>query len=607
MRRGLVVLLAVALGALLTAGAPPRGDPGPPGDAPPVPAQQKPGGATLRVGLQQQIDSLNPFLGYSLAATDIFRLIYPTLTTYGAEDFAPQPELAESWQVSADHLTWTFRIRDGVRWSDGQPITAHDAAYTFNRMMTDPAAGTANGNFVENFENVTAPDDRTLVVRTSRPQATMLAIDAPIVPEHVWSRVADITSFDNEDMPIVGSGPFELVDHRTEQNVTLRADPDFWRGPPQVHELQFVQFKNSDAAVQALRKAEVDVVQKLTPAQFDAVAGEPGIEQVRGQGRRFYELILNPGATNSDGAPIGTGHPALRDVRVRRAIDRAIDRRVLVDRVLRGYGTEGAGYLPPIFGAYHWQPQQPRAFDPAAAARELDEAGYRLGPDGVRRTPQGRPLEFDFVLHGSEAADTQVGEFVQRWLADIGVRVSLEPVSDNQVSDRTETGDFDMVISGWSANPDPDYVLRLQTCGARPGGSGAGSSDTFLCDERYDDLYDRQLGEFDPQRRTELVRRAQQRFHEQAAGLILYYQDSLEAYRSDRFAGFIRQPAQHGVIVAQQGYWGYWGADPTEQAERGTPGQGTAVLWVLGGALVLIGTVSTARAVRRRASADQRE
>lgn len=607
MRRGLVVLVVVALGGLLSAGAPPRGLPSPSGDEPSASAQENPGGAALRVGLQQQIDSLNPFLGYSLAATDIFRLIYPTLTTYGAEDFEPEPEMAESWEVSPDRLTWTFHIREGMRWSDGQPLTARDAAYTFNRMMTDPAAGTANGNFVENFESVTAPDESTLVVRTSRPQATMLAIDAPIVPEHVWSQVDDITSFDNEDMPIVGSGPFELVDHRPEQNVTLRANPDFWRGPPQVDELQFIQFNNSDAAVQALRKAEVDVVQKLTPAQFDAVADEPDVQQTRGQGRRFYELILNPGAANSDGEPIGTGHPALRDVRVRQAIDRAIDRRVLVDRVLRGYGTEGAGYLPPIFGAYHWQPDQPRTFDPARATRELDRAGYRVGPDGVRRTPQGEPLEFDFVLHGSEAADAQVGEFVQRWLADIGIGVTLEPVSDNQVNDRTETGDFDMVISGWSANPDPDYVLRLQTCGARPGGSGAGSSDTFLCDERYDDLYDRQLGEFDPQRRTGLVKQAQQRFHDQAAGLVLYYQDSLEAYRSDRFAGFVRQPAQDGVIVAQQGYWGYWGADPTELAERGTPGQSTAVLWVLGGAAVLVGTVSTARAVRRRATADQRE
>src|SRR5437879_474429 len=109
----------------------------------PVPAQAqddgRPDGATLRVGLTQQIDSLNPFLGYTLAATDIFRAIYPTLTTYSPDDFSVMPELAESWQSAPDKLTWTFKIRPGVKWSDGQQVTARDAAYTFNRMMSDPA------------------------------------------------------------------------------------------------------------------------------------------------------------------------------------------------------------------------------------------------------------------------------------------------------------------------------------------------------------------------------------------------------------------------------------------------------------------------------------
>ena len=138
--------------------------------APPAVAQQagQQRGATLRIGLQQQIDSLNPFLGITLAATDIFRTIYPTLTTYSPEDFSVQPELAESWSSSPDKLTWTFRIRRGVEWSDGQPVTARDAAYTFNRMMTDPAAATANGNFVENFASVTAPA-KAAASTTSRP------------------------------------------------------------------------------------------------------------------------------------------------------------------------------------------------------------------------------------------------------------------------------------------------------------------------------------------------------------------------------------------------------------------------------------------------------
>lgn len=565
------------------------------------------GAATLRVAVPQQIDSLNPFLGYSLAATDLFRLIYPTLTTYSPEDFSVTPELAERWETSPDKLTWTFHIRPGVQWTDGRPVTARDAAYTYDRMMHDPAAATANGNFVENFESVAAPDESTLVIRTKTPQATMLAIDAPIVPEHVWSQVDDVAGFANDRMPVVGSGPFELTEYEPEQYATLRANPRFWRGPAKISELQFVQFKNTDASVQALRKGEVDVAQKLTPAQFDALADEPDVEQVQGQGRRFFEMLINPGAANSAGAPIGTGHPALRDVRVRRAIDQAIDKQALVDRVLTGYGQVGGGYLPPIFDDYHWVPPQPRRFDPAAANAQLDEAGYRRGPDGIRRTPRGEPLNLGFMLHASTSADAQVGEFVKRWLADVGIAVELEPVSDNQVNDRTTAGDFDLAISGWSANPDPDYVLRLQTCGSRPSPEGGGTPDSFLCDPIYDDLYARQLGEFDPAQRIDLVKQAQQRFYDQATASVLYYQNSLEAYRSDRYSGFTTQPAAEGVITGQQGYWGYYGAQPTPAAMRSQDTDYGTVALVLVAVVVVAGAVIVLVVRRRRATVDERE
>lgn len=565
-------------------------------------------GTELRIGIQQDIDSLNPFLGFSLASTDLFRTIYPTLTTYSPGDFSPEPELAESWQPSPDKLTWTFRIRPGVRWSDGRPVTARDAAYTYNRMMTDPSASTANGNFVENFASVAAPDPGTLVIHTKTPQATMLAIDAPIVPEHVWSRIRDVGDYPNDRMPVVGSGPFVLTGYEPQQRVTLRANPDYWRGPPRVATEQFVTFKNSDAAVQALRKGEIDVAQKLTPTQFDALAHAPHIRQDRGQGRRFFELLLNPGATNSRNEPIGTGNPVLHDVRVRQAINKAIDRDKLVDRVLNGYGQRGDGYVPPIFSRYHWSPPQPPRYDPAAAGRELDAVGYRRGPDGVRRTPAGQPMTLRMMLHSDASSDSRVGEFVKQWLADIGIGVTLESVSDNQVNQRTTGGDFDMAISGYSANPDPDYVLKLQTCGSRPSPEGGGQPDSFLCDPAYDAAYQRQLGDFDPAARAADVKQAQQRFYEQATGLILYYQDSLEAYRDDRFSGFTTQPAQNGVITAQQGFWGYYGARPTAEAVRTTgAGDYERAGWIIVAVVLVAGGLVLMVVLRRRATMDRRE
>ena len=256
--------------------------------------------------------------------------------------------------------------------------------------------------------------------------------------------------------------------------------------------------------------------------------------------------------------------------------------------MLNGYGQVGGGYLPPIFDDYHWNPPRPREFDLAEANRLLDEAGYRRGPDGTRRSPQGKPLDLRFMLHASASADAQVGEFVKRWLADVGIPVQLEPVSDNQVNDRTTAGDFDLAISGWSANPDPDYVLRLQTCASRPTPEGGGTPDSFLCDPVYDDRYAEQLGEFDPAKRIELVKQAQERFYEQAASSVLYYQNSLEAYRSDRFSGFALQPADGGVITGQQGYWGYYGAQPTAASMTSRAADDRTTLLVLALSLIHI-------------------
>ncbi|WP_223208081.1 ABC transporter substrate-binding protein [Actinopolyspora erythraea] len=598
--------LLLTLTLLLAAAVPAAGQSA--RSAPPEPDSG--GEVTLRVGIQQEFDSLNPFLGFSLASTGVFRLIYPTLTTYGAEDFSVVPELATDWKSSPDKLSWTFHIREGVHWSDGEPVTAHDVAYTFNRMMDDPAAATANGNYVEGFTGVTAPDDRTVVIRTASPQATMRSIAVPIVPEHVWSNVDDVAEFANQRMPIVGNGPFIATEYRPQQFLTLRANEDFWRGAPNVDRLRFVNFENSDAAVQALRKGEIDVVRDLTPTQFDALRDAEDIRRVRGKGRRFYEIVLNPGAANSAGEPIGTGHPALRDPRVRRAVDRAIDRELLVERVLGGYGTVGAGYLPPIFEEYYWTPP-PRArrpFSIETANRALDEAGYPRGPDGVRHGPSGRPLDFEFVLHGDTSTDALVGKFVEEWLSRLGIRVRLRPVSDNQVNQRTTAGDFDMVVSGWSVNPDPDYVLRLQTCGARPKPGGGGLPDSFLCDRRYDELYASQLAEFDHSERVELVERAQRRFHRMATGLILFYPNALEAYRSDRFEGFMLQPTEGGVITAQQGYWGYYRARPTEQARAASGGAGyRSAAFVIVGVVLLGAVVLASVAARRRRTAEHRE
>ncbi len=574
---------------------------------------QAAGKDVLRVASTQSIDSLNPFQAIFASSTQLGRLMYEFLTTYHARTQRPVPALATSWSTSADKLTWTFRIRSGARWSDGEPITADDVAFTYNLMLHDPAARTANGNFVANFESVTAPDERTVVIHTRVPQATMLALDIPIVPEHIWSTVNDIAAYRNQTMPVVGSGPFVLTEYVPGQFVRLRANDTYWRGAPRIDELVFVQFTNTDAAVQALLSGEVDLIGSgstgggLTPAQFEAVADEPHVARNRADGQSYTELAMNPGAATSDGALIGDGHPALRDVRVRKAIAHAIDRDVLVERVLDGYGQPGESIIPPAFTDYHWSAPT-SSVDRARANRILDAAGYPRGPDGVRVGPDGRELRLRLIGNGDRIEHAGIVAFIQGWLAEIGIAVEPRLIAGSRLNELTTRGYYDLAISGWGVNPDPDYVLSLHTCGQRPGPDGTGGTTAaFFCDPRYDALYARQLSEFDRDRRARIVEQMQQLLYEQAPTVVLYYRNALEAYRSDRFAPFQVQPEPGGKITGQDGYWAFYSARPLPEAAQQGPVTGVAVGAGIGGLVVLGAVVATLVSRRRRATADERE
>ncbi|MFE2756378.1 ABC transporter substrate-binding protein, partial [Actinosynnema sp. NPDC059335] len=364
--------------------------------------------------------------------------------------------------------------------------------------------------------------------------------------------------------------------------------------------------KSVDGAVQALDKGEVHLVNRMGPAQFDSLADKPGITRNKAQGRRFNELVINSGAATRDGTPIGDGHPALKDLVVRRAIAQAIDLDAIIERVNGGYAERGTGPIPPVFPDYHFKPREERRHDPAAANADLDRAGYARGADGIRVSPQGRRMELRLLGHASRAYDEQAGEFVKRSLADLGIAVDVQIVSDNQLNESSTAGTFDLVFSGWGTNPDPDFILSLHTCGQRPNADGkGGTTDTFFCDPEYDALYAQQRAEFDPAKRRELVQRMQQRFYDQVPAVVLGYDNALEAYRSDRFSGFPVQPDPGGVIMAQNGVWGYYGATPVEAAAESGPRTGV-VLGVVGGALVvLVGGVWLLR--RRGGRAEDRE
>ena len=563
----------------------------------------------LRVAVTGTYESMNPFLAVHLGDTEVGRVMYAFLTAYSQKDETPIGGIADTWKVSDDKLTWTYHVRAGMKWSDGQPITAKDVAFTFNKMMTDSTAATANGNFVANFDTVTAPDDSTVVIKTKQPQATMLALDVPIVPEHIWSKVTDIGKYDNLQYPVVGSGPFILTDYKQGQSITLKANPDFYLGKPQIDELQFLHYDNADAAVQGLKNGDVDVVSGLTPAQYTALQSTPNVTVNKARGSRQNDIDINYQAQTNDHQPIGDANPVLKDPQFRLAIAESIDQKTLVDKAYGGLAEVGTGYVPALFATYHWSPDasQEHKFDLTAAAKTLDAAGYTKDSSGKRLDKSGKPITLRLVVDSGITADMSTAQFIKGWLGQNGVDVDVQAMSAAQVTDVGSSGKYDLQLNGWTANPDPDAFISTQTCGVLPDAQGNGNSENYMCDPQIDQLYAAQLSEMDPAKRADDVKQLQARLYALNSSIVTAYPNVLEAYRSDRWAGFGLQPEQGGTITHQNGYYGYYLAKPAASSSDSGGGNTGLIIAIVVVVVIVLAVGGFLLARRRRTAADERE
>lgn len=521
----------------------------------------------LTVGIINDIDSLNPFVGFLVESYEVWGLMYDTLTGYSAKDFSAVPGLAKSWTTSPDGKTWTYTLQSGVTWSDGEPLTAKDAAYTFNRIIKGSAEQTNYGNYVANIVKAEAPDDTTLVLTTKVPTPTMLHLAVPILPEHIWKQISEkqVSTFKNDPSGTpapVGSGPYVLTDRKVGQYVTLDANKSYWGGAPHMDQIVFRVYASAEALAQALRKGEIDIADSLEANVFNSLKGQEGITTLPAKYSGFNEIAFNVGAALTDGTPIGDGHPALKDKRVRVALAHAVDLKTILQRAIGGYGEVATGVIPSMYANLHYQPDTPYDFNIAEANQMLDDAGYKKGADGIRRMPDGtHPLKFRFFARSESKPSQTTMQFVKEWFAEVGVQVIPKTISEDQLTEAVTTGDFDMFDWGWVVEPDPDFQLSVFTCDQRSYKEGgqiqAGLSDGFYCNPAYDKLYALQKTQIDPAERATTVKEMQKILYDDVPYLLEYYYDDLQAYRSDRIAGVVNQPEPDGVIAFQYGTYTY--------------------------------------------------
>ncbi|MBI3172104.1 MAG: ABC transporter substrate-binding protein [Chloroflexi bacterium] len=505
--------------------------------------------ATLKIGWIGKPDTLNPAYAFLTESYTIFDLIYSTLVTESA-DGTYVGMLAKDWSVSEDGLTWTYHLKDGIQWHNGEPFTAGQLAWAINAIMKDPDGWAASANYTGGFKEVTAPDDKTLVIVTEYPIANMdyrtSFLYAVYPPDfETFTTSEDLQNFTNFNA--IGTGPFKLNTFDKDTGVLLLgANPAYFDGAPKIGGVIFQTFDNTDAMIQALKVGDIDLVNEVPASAFETVKGFENVTASAIDGRYFNELIINSVDPNNDPAP--TGNPALADPAVRLAIAHSINKQDIVEVVAQGLATPGDTIVPPTLGGGFWHSPNIKEipFDTAEAGRVLEDAGYVLGSDGVRAKGDLR-LEFRLQFPSDSAVYPRIADLMAGWFAQAGMKATPEAVDpDALVAATTPAGDYDLVLWGWGPDPDPDFILSVMTTDQFVDG---GWSDSGYHNPEYDQLYLDQQQIVDKAERQKVVWKMQEMVFNDRPYIVMYYEKMLQAYRSDRFTGFIESPL--GIESAQ--------------------------------------------------------
>ena len=503
--------------------------------------------AVARIGYGGSPDTLNPGTAVLTEAYTIFALVYDAMYTYNL-DGTYSLGLAESVDRSADGLTYTYKIRSGIKFHDGQPLTARDVAFTYNLNKAHAEYPYMNP-YTASMESITAPDDTTVVIRLNAviPNIESQLVFQYVLPAHVWqAHAAGAAAVEFENETLIGSGPFKLLEYKQGEFVRLGANKQHFSRPPKVDEVIFQTIGNPDALVQAVSTGQVDMITELPNAAAEKLGKAPNVKVVSAApfAPAVSDIIFNQATSASCPSKSAcTGHVALQDRQVRVALAHATNKQQLIDVLLLGKGTPGLTLIPNGLGMWFNNSLQDYEYNPAKANKILDDAGYSARPYSqpnrcaVPDCPSGSPIMNFRMYWPSDSVDApRMAELLAGMWKEIGVGVQPQAIDPDALTALCcPAFDFDIMLWGWGSDPDPNLLLNVM----RTESIATGSSETGYSNARYDALYEQQSVELDLKKRQALVWEMQRQVHEDAVYIIPYYEMQVQAVRTDRFTGWI--------------------------------------------------------------------
>jgi len=423
------------------------------------------------------------------------------------------PDAATSWRSTPDGLHWTVDLRHDLRFSDGVPLTSKDVVFTWQAAL-DPATGYPYRGQFFYIKKVTAEGPYRVRFDLSSRNALFVlgALNVPILPEHILGRIphARIRATDFGERP-VGSGPYVLESWKHDENLTFVPNPHWFGGTPTVKRMIFQIVLNDQARTDAMEQGVADVDDAIPPSAYQ-------ILQADDKSGRANVLLLHIPDLYTIFIQINFHRPGLGDLAVRRAMMYGWDRKAMVDGYFRGDEQLATSITPAGLRRWYDPNVMQYPYDPARANALLDAAGYRRGPDGVRRKG-GVRLAYTLDLQGNGGAGQDFGAEFQADMKAIGIAISIRTLDYATWVERTNAGEYALAYGGWGGTPDPDELTFLGCDQASP----IGNNMSYYCDPRMDRVLEAGLKTLNYAKRRALYDRMQQIYAEDVPDLYLYY------------------------------------------------------------------------------------
>ncbi|MBN1677565.1 MAG: ABC transporter substrate-binding protein [Candidatus Thermoplasmatota archaeon] len=549
--------------------------------------------AELRVGFLQEVDSLNPYLGLNDASYIFYGLVYDGLTVLD-NDMNPTPDLALGvWAVPITDpdmvesgepygSVWQYNLTNSAFWTDGEPFTADDVLWNMQinaDYYDDLWAFQPYAYFMRYAEKI---DDSTVRVHfynraTGQPMPAAYAylISLPMLPKHKFEEFSIAANeigfawtglFEDEDVPIVGTGPFMATSNIKKEKqagdkITLVKNENYHWKTDKGKEIQFDRlvmnfYKETTAMVLALRNGELDIA-SLPPASYLEVKSQVDSEALKNvtcfTGPKITQYWTEIGINMNEGAT--DANPARLDPAVRTAMAMATDKQYICDQFYYGLADPGTTVIPPVNTKWHYEPTADEliSYNLEAAGDMLTAAGYvDIDEDDIREctasslpvqegwTTEGKKLIFNMLLRREYPEEKDIAQYLKTEWAKIGIVINYEILDEAELSTQVYYYNYDTMIWYWSADIDPNYQLYVLTKAA-----WNGWNDNMYSSPAYEENYTKTVSTMDPVERKTYVDNCQRVHYRDVAYIIMAYAWQCYAYRTDTFSG-----------------WGDWAADP---------------------------------------------